>query len=506
MERFYDAYQYDSRLPSGGTHWEYEENVMASLEMIDLRAETYPTCGMPIISDGRRAYVSGDDSHGLIMGSTGSKKTRLFVQPMMHMIARAGESVICTDPKGELFERTSGLFQKLGYRVQVFNLREPTRSCGWNPLFKAREYLLANQYDKAVSLIDDLAASLFPPKTGTKADPFWDNMSRVLFRFFAHLVVDGVKVFNRDQVNFRQFLFLLEHLNGGETASCDGLTNDLAESYPEWSRVHSCYASLRHGSDRTFENILISYQSEIAYLFDNGNLLRMLSTSELDLSRIGTQKTALFIIMPDEKTTYHALVSLLVKRAYEDLISTAQRCAGHALPIRVNFMLDEFCNLPAIPDMSAMISAARSRNVRFYLVVQSLRQLTDKYGSNAGTIRGNCNDWAFLTSRELELLQELSALCGTKEDGQPLITVSQLQRLNKRRGETLMMCSRLYPFVSHLADIDDYVFESCPPMALPVLRAERRNISVQEALEEEKRRKGFAELYRRIMSEEEAES
>ena len=90
------------------------------------------------------------------------------------------------------------------------------------------------------------------------------------------------------------------------------------------------------------------------------------------------------------------------------MISVAQEKANGQLPVRVNFILDEFCNLPAIPDMPAMISAARSRNMRFFLVAQSKHQLLRKYGEDADTIKGNCDNWVFLTSKELDLLEEIS--------------------------------------------------------------------------------------------------
>ena len=140
------------------------------------------------------------------------------------------------------------------------------------------------------------------------------------------------------------------------------------------------------------------------------------------------------------------------------------------LPVRMNFVLDEFCNIPAIPDMASMISAARSRNMRFFLMTQSLWQLKQKYRDDANTIKGNCDNWVFLTSREYDLLQEISSLCGNttyKEsndniNSRPLISISELQRLKKEYGETLILHGRNYPFVTELPDINEYKFKACP--------------------------------------------
>jgi len=189
-------------------------------------------------------------------------------------------------------------------------------------------------------------------------------------------------------------------------------------------------------------------------------LTKMLSGNTVDMRNIGREKTAVYVIVPDEKTTYHFLVTTFIKQVYEVLISEAQKEKDFRLPVRVNFVLDEFCNMPQIPDMPSMISAARSRNMRYYLVAQSLHQLRGKYGEDADTIKGNCDNWVFLTSKELDLLNEISDLCGytVTADGRKrkLISVSELQRLDKEKGEALIMHARQYPIITEMADIDLY--------------------------------------------------
>ena len=166
-------------------------------------------------------------------------------------------------------------------------------------------------------------------------------------------------------------------------------------------------------------------------------LISLIFSTLIALSNFGREKTAVYLIVPDEKTTYHFLVTTFIKQAYEILIAEAQKEKNRQLPIRVNFVLDEFCNIPKIPDMPSMISAARSRNMRFYLVAQSLHQLKGRYGEDADTIKGNCDNWVFLTSKELALLNEISELCGNVVgvDGRirRLISASELQRLDKTK-------------------------------------------------------------------------
>lgn len=127
-------------------------------------------------------------------------------------------------------------------------------------------------------------------------------------------------------------------------------------------------------------------------------------------------------------------------------------------------MLDEFANITPISDMSSMITAARSRNIRFYLVIQGINQLTSQYGvADADVIKGNCGNWIYLVSKELPILREISELCGTekiyKSSGQigiekPLISVSRL--LKMPLGQVLILRDRESPFLSHLPDISSY--------------------------------------------------
>ena len=466
----YDRYRYQkAKRKINGTRWAFDDEIHEKLRPICLLDEHYSACGVPLISDGYTTYVDDKDTHTLILGSTGSKKTRLFAMPMMNIIAKAGESVICTDPKGELFERTSGLFAREGYRILVINLREPLRSNGWNPLATAQDYYRQGDTERAIVLINDLANTLFHANPGFKNDPFWQQTAASVFSGLCAMMVENHRAFPKNTCNFATLRRLSEHLTSPDFGRA-GMTNQIAECYPPNSITRSNLNCVIAGSDRTFMNIMVSYNAPMQKLYAQDSLIKMLAVPEIDFSAIGDEKTVLYLIMPDEKTTMHGLVSLIIKQCYEALIHAAQQRESRSLPVRVNFLLDEFANLPAIPDMNAMISAARSRNIRFYLIVQAMHQLRGKYGEDAYTIRSNCNNWIFLTSRELELLQELEALCGVNQaTGEALISVSQLQRLSKDAGEALVLCDRNYPYISHLADIDEYPFASIPPIPLPEL-------------------------------------
>src|SRR5574344_1172994 len=163
----------------------------------------------------------------------------------------------------------------------------------------------------------------------------------------------------------------------------------------------------------------------------------MLSHSDFDIRDIGKEKTAVFLKIHDEKTTYHALATIFVKQVYEALIAVAQTCPNIRLPFRTNFVLDEFANMPALKDVESMITASRSRNMRFNFGIQNFSQLNKVYGKEvAETIKGNCGNMFYLITTEYAALEEISKLLGEvkpkveKDKPQPpvrpLVTVSDL--------------------------------------------------------------------------------
>ena len=143
-------------------------------------------------------------------------------------------------------------------------------------------------------------------------------------------------------------------------------------------------------------------------------------------------------------------------------IDIAQESVSNRLAIRTNFIVDEFANLPVIDCMDSMITASRSRNIRFVLIIQALSQLQQKYEDLTEAIISNCTNWVYLFSRETALLEMLQKLCGNViYDNQavvPLCSIFDLQHMDKEKGEALILFGRNYPCRSNLADIDAYPY------------------------------------------------
>ena len=446
-----DSYKYGQYYSQNQeTRWATIDEIKNASSYIDLNADNYPASGLPLLSNGREAYVDNSDTHSLIFGATGSKKTRLFCMPLINILIKAGESFIATDPKGELYAKTSGLAEKMGYKTVVLNFRDIGKGDRWNPLALPYELYHAGHKDEAASLLSDFITTIVEPVNCGKNDMFWMQTSRSLG--LAHMLL-LMEYARPDEAHMASFVPLC-------TNSVVSHIQENLEILNDSSLASVNYRSVLAGSEITTQNIVVSLFAAAAIFSTQKNLCNMLSENTFDIRNFGREKTALYLIIPDEKTTLHFLVTTFIKQAYEILIREAQKEPDLRLPVRVNFVLDEFCNIPQIPDMPAMISAARSRNMRYFLVVQSKHQLVGKYGEDAETIKGNCDNWVFLTSKELDLLKEISELCGSvrNPDGRErrLISVSELQRLDKEKGEALIMHAREYPIITEMADIDDY--------------------------------------------------
>ena len=207
--------------------------------------------------------------------------------------------------------------------------------------------------------------------------------------------------------------------------------------------------------NETKGSILSVFKQRVQLFASRKNLSEMLAHNDFDMRDIGKKKTAVFILIQDEKTTYHKLVTIFLKQCYETLISVAQECGGK-LPHRTNFILDEFANIPPLKDVTTMITAARSRNIRFTFIIQNFSQLYDVYGKEQDeTIKGNCGNIVYLINTELSALEEISKMCGEvkskekeKTSSTPLVTVSDLQRMDM--WQTIILRIRTMPFKTKL--------------------------------------------------------
>ena len=420
---------------------------------------TAPNCsGFPMDYDRNTnsVYMDGSDGHCMLIGATGSKKSRLVVMPTVRLLAASVEAMIVCDPKGEIYQRTGGYLHECKYSVHTIDLREPMRGDGWNILAVPYSLYLEGDIDKACEFINDIATNMIPI---TSKDPYWDFSARdMVFGLILLLFrICKEKKQPSDLVNIRSLLKLRGELFSTADSSIIS-SSALWKFAKEDELIRIRLQGVIVCPEKTMSCIISEFDQHMSTFSLQPQMISLLSHSSFDLHEIGFGKTAIFLIMPDEKSIYHQIVALFIKQMYELLIDNAyKKTSDYRFPTRVNFLLDEFTSLPQLTDMPQMITASRSRNIRFMLVVQSKHQLRQRYKEEADTIMSNCSNWIFLTSRETELLREISELSGvTGTNREPLISISRLQHLDKEAGECLIFSGRKYPYFSFLPDIDEY--------------------------------------------------
>lgn len=425
------------------------------IKKVHLKDDTYDAGGIPVINDGKDAWV--DDSgepHALIMGASGSGKTQAFMFPLIKILGRHGESMIVTDPKGELYESCGELLKEKGYKIILINFRDPKEGAAWNPFSYPYRIYKEGNVDKANELLQDLASNILIDPNN-KAEPFWEQTASNFFTGLSLGLFDDAK---EEEININSINMMAEV--GEDRIGASNYIKEYFKSKGELSPAYIAAASCINAPNETRGGVMSTFRTKTRIFSSQEALSEMLSYSDFDIRDIGKEKTAVFLKVHDEKTTYHALATIFVKQAYEALIATAQTCPKLKLPYRTNFVLDEFANMPALKDVATMITASRSRNIRFSFVIQNFSQLNQVYGKDvAETIKGNCGNFVYIMSTELSALEEISKLLGDKKPEKakkdepappirPLFTVSDLQAL--KEGEVIINRFRSMPFKSKL--------------------------------------------------------
>lgn len=415
------------------SHMSTPEEFIRDLMPVKITDRRSP-CGGPVLfRKGDTVYVDGSESHNLYVGDTGSMKTLRFVLPLIHSCAIAGESMLTVDPKGELATKMTPFLKEQGYKVVTLNIRDPLSSPDrWNPFG-----LIADSYQegrigrhKALMQLSDLISLLFCSKDCK--DPYWNDSAG---QFALGICQTILKYEGSDELTLSNLLQWRHTLADEDAARA--LLSKLPKDSEEYQNLSG---TLKLTAQNTKTCILSTFDQMMRLFTSAPALTEMLSESTFDMRRIGSKKMAVFLVVPDEKTTFHFLATLFVSQCYAAILEQ------ESFPIRVNFILEEFCNMPTLPDLIPMLTAARSRNIRLHMVIQSYGQLVSKYGeSDSKAALDNCN-LIYLHTRELSFLKYISELAGYNEYNRPLISPSRLQRLAK--NETLIFFGRCYPFLT----------------------------------------------------------
>ncbi len=468
----------------------------SKLTLLDSKADECEKAGV-ILDVGRdgKVWCAPPEDHVFITGSTGTGKTRRLIVPSVHMIAAAGSSMVITDPKGEIYAMSADYLKKKGYEISVIDFRSPASSTRWNPLSVAELYWASEDdasRDRALLMIRTVADMLASGVTSER-DRFWEATAKSLFVGFAqYLLLHGEKgklsLEAISNLAFSAFECVRE-------LSDDTLEPDKAEELKSkagtfWYYYHhlrdddpikkALAPMMITSSHQTFESIRVTFESMMAPYVNQNGLCDMMCESEISMFSLASGKSALFIVIPDDESTLYPVIDIMIDELYTVLIDLANRNGGK-LEKEFYFLLDEFGTLVSetdtiIPGFASMMSASRSRGIRFAIVCQSVMQLRKAYGPMADVIMENCRTWAVLASRSHELTLMLQKAAGVRVSEftgkeMQLFTEADLRQL--QLGEVLIL-NDYGPYLGHIIDITGYGYDEKPFEKVPVRKSGRK--------------------------------
>ena len=342
----------------------------------------------------------------LIVGGSGSGKTRFFVKPnLMQCVSdKYPCSFVVTDPKGSILVECGSLLQRSDYRIKVLNTINFKKSMNYNPL----AYIHSEK--DILKLVNCLI--LNTKGEGKSNDPFWEKAETLLYTALIGYLYGVVPEEDRN------FAMLVSMINAMEVREDDEdfknpvdlMFEALEEREPEHFAVRQ-YKKYKLAAGKTAKSILISCAARLAP-FDIAELRELTAYDELELDTLGDQKSALFIIISDTDDTFNFLVSLCYTQLFNLLCEKADDVYGGRLPVHVRCLIDECANIGQIPRLEKLMATIRSREISACLVLQTQSQLKAQYKDSAETICGNCDSVIFLGGKEKTTLKELSEALG----------------------------------------------------------------------------------------------
>ena len=333
-----------------------------------------------------------------VIGSSGSGKTRFWLTPQL---LQAHSSYVVVDPKGGTLSQCGYFLQKKkGYKVKVFNSIDFSKSMHYNPM----AYIKTES--DVLKFVNALIANT--KGDGKEGDEFWTKAETLLYcALVAYIVFEGPE-------EERNMNTLVETINSMEVReddesfknAVDYMFDGLAKRSPQHFAVRQ-YAKYKLASGKTAKSILISCGARLAP-FDIAELREIMSYDELELDKLGDEKTALFFLISDTDSTYNFIVALAFSQMFNLLCERADNKYGGRLPHHVRVLWDEAANTGQVPGLEKIVAVIRSREISLTLFYQAMSQCKALYKDHAETIMGNMDSIVFLGGREASTLKDIS--------------------------------------------------------------------------------------------------
>ena len=335
---------------------------------------------------GMDGYKTQRNMNILVIGGSGSGKTRYFCKPGLYS---ANCSYLVTDPKGELLKAAGGLLLSLGYEVRVFNLIDPEQSDCYNPFVYVREE------KDVLSLIDNLIKNT-TPRNASSNDPFWEKAEVALD---SALMLYLIHEAPQDEQNFETMIYMMNFADVREEdeqyrSPLDMLFRALEEEQPAHVAVKQ-YKVFKQAAGKTAKSILVTAAVRLA-AFNIPQYAAMTSMDEMDFGSLGERKRAIFCVIPVNDSSMNYLVGMLYTQCFQELYRRADLKYNGRLPVPVRVIQDEWANVAQPESYPKILATCRSYNIGLNIIVQNVQQIKALYEKEHESIIGNCDTLLFL--------------------------------------------------------------------------------------------------------------
>ena len=356
---------------------------------------------------GITALVDKDDVHCLMIGASGVGKTAYFLYPNLEYACACGMSFLALDTKGDLARNYGAVAQKYyGYHVSVVDLRNPTRSDGYNLMTLINHYMDTSfrehsieAYGKAENLASILAHSIIAPKGDEdrgQNDYFYKAAEGVVASVIL-LLAEFLSPDSKHPTERRHLVsvfILIQQLLAPSGVRGKTYFKQLMDMLPPHHRARNLASSALESSDQATASAMSTALAQMNTFMDIALEQVICFDSNIDAEKFAKEKTAIFLVLPEEDRTKNFMAGLMIQNLSKELFELAEKGKGR-LPSRVVFYCDEFGTMPAF-DVEALFSAGRSRGITLVPIIQSLAQLEKNYGrEGAEILTDNCQDTIF---------------------------------------------------------------------------------------------------------------
>lgn len=450
--------------------YQQEQSDRISTEL-HLEQAILESAGLYLGNIGKDHFFIGDDTHSITIGATRSGKSRTVALKTIVMQALAGESMINSDPKGELYLYTKPFLERLGYEVIAIDFDNPGKSDRYNFMQPVIDSIKAGDIPMAIERARDMAASM--ASCDRANEQIWVDGERAML--VSSLLAVAYDNKNRPEFqNLTNAYHFLGKMCKPRPPIGDILLRryleDIGPQHPAAATIDIAEIAPSKMRGSFFTSAMVTLD-----LFTDPRIYGMTCATDFDIYATGRKKRAIFIILPDGRSTYYRLASLFVYQQYQLLVAESKK-NGNRLPIRVNFNLDEMGNFTKIPDMDKLITVGGGRGIRFNMYLQDFNQLDKVYGEKESRIiRSNAETWIYLQTDNGETLKELEAKLGQytikspslsassggqsstsyNYTGRHLLTAEEIKRI---RRPYQLVTSRNDPAIFYSPDLSETIF------------------------------------------------